>query len=193
MVKFQCINLVTLKYEETYKAGYVYDEFEKNMALPTIQQFLSFFEEVDLPLVLTEEVTHTFDRHAKPLPAQLIEAYIVVADEGSIDEFTEYIPCFKLPIEDDYFAVVYLKAGLLSYAYHLVTYSEKGEVIDHANLGGIESKGNLIRRSVTQISADLIISILQGVADKEEKVYDSSKSTATYYELLPNGVLVRSE
>lgn len=163
------------------------------MAAPTIKQFLAFFEEVELPLTLTEELTHTFDRHAKPLPAHLIGAFIVVVDEGNIDEFTEYIPCFKLPIEDDYFAVVYLKAALLSYEYHLVTYDEKGGIVDHVNLGGIVSNGDLIKRSVTSISADLIISKLEGVADKREKMYDSSKSKAIYYELLPNGVLVRSE
>ncbi len=159
----------------------------------SFDHFLSFFPDVELPVILSEESPHTFDRHNIPFPAHIIEAFLVVIDPGSIDEFTEYIPCFKLPEQADFHALIYWKAGLLDYQFHLVTYDKKSfKLIDHATLAGVQSVNNKLSRSVATIDEDLIIHVVRGDSTEDDSTYDASSTTSYHFELLPGGQIISS-
>lgn len=159
----------------------------------SFEQFLAYFEEIELPITLTEDLQHTFDKYSLPLPVLLTEEFIHVIDHGNIDEFTEYIPCFKLDIKDNYECVVYWRAGLLSHEFHMATYSAEGKLIDHAVMSGIKSVNDKIIRSVATISEELIITIAQGMSDRNEQVYDPTASKIIHLEIMPNGRFIYGE
>jgi hypothetical protein len=163
------------------------------MHKPNWEIFQGYFETVELPITLTEELSHTFDQYSRPLPAQLVEEYLKVIDHGAIDEFTEYIPCFSIPVKDDYVALVYWKAGLLLHEYHLTTYRKDGKLIDHAILCGIKSFDDKIKRSVATIEEDMIIRIVEGISDQQEEKFDPGSSRVFHLEVLPNGQIIISE
>lgn len=159
----------------------------------SFDHFLSFFPEVELPVILSDESPHTFDRHNTPLPAHIIEAFLVQADPGSIDEFTEYVPCFRLPEQSEFHALIYWKAGLLDYQFHLVTYDKKsGKLIDHTILSGVKAVNNKVTRSVATIDEDLIIHVVRGESIEEESPYDASSTVSYHFEILPGGQIISS-
>lgn len=159
----------------------------------SFEQFLDYFPEVELPVILSDESPHTFDRHNTPFPSHIIESFLVVTDPGAIDEFTEYVPCFRLPDQTDFHALVYWKAGLLDYQFHLVTYDKKSfKLIDHAILGGVQSVNNKLSRSVATIDEDLIIHVVKGESTDEESTYDASSTVSYHFELLPGGQIISS-
>ena len=157
------------------------------------EQFLAYFELIEMPVTLTEELYHTFDQHAKPIPALLIEAYIHTLDHGNIDEFTEYIPCFKIAGTKEFHALVYWKAGLLSHEYHLACYDLKGNIIDHAIISGIKSVNDMIVRSVATITPELIVNIATGASDRTDKVFDPTRSKMMHIEIMDTGHLTFEE
>lgn len=159
----------------------------------SFEDLLSYFPEVELPVILSEESPHTFDRHNTPFPAHIIEAFLVQIDPGTIDEFTEYVPCFRLPDQADFHALIYWKAGLLDYQFHLVTYDKKTlKLIDHSTLAGVQSINNKLSRSVATIDEDLIIHVVKGESTGEESPYDASSTISYHYELLPGGQIISS-
>jgi hypothetical protein len=159
----------------------------------SFEHFLTYFPEVELPVILSEESPHTFDRHNTPFPAHIIEAYLVRIDPGKIDEFTEYVPCFRLPDQADFHALIYWKAGLLDYQFHLVTYDKKSfNLIDHKTLAGVQSVNNKLSRSVATIDEDLIIHVVKGESAEEDSPYDASSTTSYHFELLPGGQIISS-
>jgi hypothetical protein len=155
--------------------------------------FLSFFPEVELPVILSEDSPHTFDKYNTPFPAYIVEEFLVVIDPGSIDEFTEYIPCFRLPEQADFYALIYWKAGLLDYQFHLVTYDKKNfKLIDHSTLAGVQSVNNRLSRSVATIDEDLIIHVVKGESGEVDDPYDASSTISYHFELLPGGQIISS-
>lgn len=159
----------------------------------TFDHFLSYFPEVELPVILSDESPHTFDRHNIPFPAHIIETFLVTIDPGAIDEFTEYVPCFRLPDQAEFHALIYWKAGLLDYQFHLVTYDKKSfKMIDHATLGGVQSVNNKLTRSVATIDEDLIIHVVKGESADEESPYDASSTVSYHFEILPGGQIISS-
>lgn len=101
---------------------------------PTFGQFLKKFPEIDLPITLTEESHLEFSRRNSPLPQEMIHEFIHTIEQSDFDEFTEFIPCVKLPKTDGFHAIIYWRAGLMDYEYTLATFTEKGQFI--------EKKGN---------------------------------------------------
>ena len=96
----------------------------------TFKDFLSKFPEIALPVTLTEESHHHFSRTNDPLPAVMIEQFLLHIETEQVDEFTEYIPCFRIPETDGFHAIVYWKAGLMTYEYTMLTFNKDGISID---------------------------------------------------------------
>ena len=59
------------------------------------EEFLTSFQEIDLPITLTEDLSPTFSAQNKPLKDAQLAAFIASIDT-EIDEFTEFVPCFRL-------------------------------------------------------------------------------------------------
>ena len=125
----------------------------------SFQNFLTLFPEIELPLTLTTETHHEFSKHNVPIPLAMADKFLSTALD---DEFTEYIACFKIPNTKNFHAVVCWRAGLMEYAYLLVTFEKNGQLIDKRTIGGTVSNGDLLTRSVATIDADWLITIVEG-------------------------------
>jgi len=157
----------------------------------SFQHFLEKFPEVQLPITLGEDSHHAFSKRNDPLSPLMIEQFIEPIEEKEHDEFTEFIPCLRIPKTDDFHAIIYWRAMLLSYEYTLATFSKKGELIEDRVIAGTFSNGDLLVSSVANIEDDWMIYIVSGKskADKQDS-FDPKNTTATTLELLPEGNIV---
>lgn len=155
----------------------------------SFQDFLNAFPETELPIDLTEDTQTIFSKENKPLPKQMIEEYIVPIDE-EIDEFTEYIPCFRIPRTKDFHAIVLWKAGLMNYQYFIITFDKKGNLIEKKMIAGTQVKGDALLRTVTTIKEDWTIASVVGVVSaKDDLAYDPATSLDSVLELTQNGTI----
>lgn len=149
--------------------------------------FLKLFPKVELPITLDEHSHHTFSKENKPLPAALIEKFIIPHDKGQIDEFTEYIPCFRIPEQQDFEAVVYWKAMLMDYNYIMITFDKKGNFIQSYHIGGTRSDGHQIARLLSTIHPSLQIDLAAGSSALNQTEYSPTDTKVFKIQLLPNG------
>jgi len=159
---------------------------------PSFSHFLDYFPSVELPVNLTDETLMVFSKENKSLPIPILQEFILKYDGSEIDEFTEFIPCFSIPNTDNFHAVVYWKAQLLTYEYHLLTFDRNGEFITGKVVGGTLSNGNTIIKTVATIDEDWIIHIVSGEDDVRDPDYDPEKSKAYTMELLSTGDIIFS-
>lgn len=156
--------------------------------------FLKIFPEVELPITLTDDLHHVFSKNNDPLPAAMIQTYLLENEEVEPDEFTEYIACFRFPKTEKFHAVLYWKAELLTYEYILVTYDEKGSQISKRVVAGTKAEGNMLERTVATIEEDWIIYCVRGVAPADEnKAFDPSSSQSLSLEILATGEIILSD
>lgn len=155
----------------------------------SFQSFLEFFPEVELPVMLTSETASEFSKYNHPFSASIIQEYCIEWDI-EVDEFTEYIPCFKIPDTGDFTAIVYYKATLLEYGFFIVTYLNSGELISKKPLNSILLADDSIKNSAATIDEDWVIKIVSGEQVIKELDYDTSKSKTTSLEILPTGDII---
>lgn len=154
----------------------------------SFNEFLEKFPVIDLPVSLTNESHFEFSKHNDILPASFVEQWILPND-NVIDEFTEFIPCFRLPGNENFQAVVYWKAGLLSYEYYLVTYNKNGELIARQLIAGLKSNTETVLQRLAVIDEELIISIVEGNSQTQNSY--NPENTKTYHmEILPSGDII---
>ncbi len=163
------------------------------MAAPlkvSFEFFLEKFPEIALPVTITDESHHDFGKYNDPLPALLIEQYIVPYEEDDPDDMTEYMACFRLSDTGDFFAVVYWRAALMNYQYVLATYSRNGTLIDSRVIAGAFSDGDKLTQSVATINDDLIIYVVSGQGNARRTTgYDADTSTSYRLELKEDGTI----
>lgn len=148
--------------------------------------FVSKFPPVTLPVTLGEDTHLTFSTENEPLSAALIEQFILPHDTVQPDEYTEYVPCFAIDIDEPYIALVWWKASLLMYEYFLVTYTEKGELIQQKVIAGTQVEGAQINRKVATIGDDMVIVIVEGSASGDDS-FDPGSSRTIRFEVTPDG------
>ena len=159
----------------------------------TFKKFLDIFPDIELPITLDSEIHHTFSSQNKTIPEDVIQRLIMSLGDDNIDEYTEFIACFKLPQTHDINAVVFWKAGLMNYTYYLTTYSKKGVVIDCKPIAGLEVlESGLILQRVATIEDDWTIQIVEGIAKPDSINYDPTSSTIIDMELLSEGEIIFS-
>lgn len=160
-----------------------------NQPRPTFENFLDVFPVVELPVTLTESLHHELERANLPFAQAILLSYVQPADMGEIDEFTEYIPGFKLTHEKAFKAVVFWKASLMVYEYILATFTPKGELIASAVISKVEAKEGVITQSATVITPEWVIYVSEGKVASDE--FDATQAVNYSYEVLPNGEIVR--
>ena len=156
------------------------------------KQFLTYFPEMELPLTLTTDTHHIFSRDNKPLPFLGIQQFILPHDETEIDDLTEFVPCFRLPKTIDFHAIVYWKAGFLSYEYYMMTFDKKGNFISKRSIGGTKTVGDTLVQAVATIEDDWIIYVVEGGAtiNKKNTLYNAASSKTYNIELLATGKII---
>ena len=153
-------------------------------------QFVDFFPEVDLPVTLTEESSLDFSRLNTPFSGEAVAKFIIPI-EAETDEYTEYLPCFRLKNVGNIHALVYWKAGLLNYEYKMVTFDSDGMLIDGKVIAGTITNQETIVRTVSTIDEDWIIHTVVGQQEvNTNKLSTDSKSYTL--ELLATGEIIFS-
>ena len=152
--------------------------------------FLEKFPEVVLPVTLAEEAHHVFSLNNPPLPPLMIEQFILPLEDQGVDDYTEFVPCMRIPDTKEFHAIIYWRAGLLNYQYTLACFTKKGELIDKRVIAGTLSDGDTLTTSVATIDEDWAIYVVSGQAGAHEKEYDPASSTAYQLELLPEGKII---
>lgn len=158
----------------------------------TFSQFLDFFPIVDLPVLLSDESLIVFSKENLILPIPFIEQFISKYDLSEIDEFTEYIPCFRIPETENFHGIVYWKAQLMNYEYHLLTFDQHGNFITGKVIGGMISNGTSLIKTVATIDEDWVIHIVAGENSAGNSNYVPSNSKAYSMELLATGDIIFS-
>ena len=153
-----------------------------------LDKILHYFPETELPVLISEDHLSEFEINSDPFPQVFIDE-VLLDWEKDADEFTEFIPCFRLPKEEKFNAVVYWKGALLRYDFVMVTLDKNGELINKKSIANTIVHDNVIKKSVASIEPDLIINIIAGqTLDGEE--YDASMSKAFAMEILPTGEII---
>lgn len=152
-------------------------------------QFVKIFPEVQLPVSITEDSATEYSTDNDPFSERMIADFILPG-EAEVDEFTEFIPGFRIAGLKDIIALVYWKAGLMNYQYILATYEMGGKSLDRQVIAGTFSDGNTIVRSVARIDTDLTIYIASGMVEGSDDAYDAGETTTRELELLPDGRVV---
>ena len=153
-------------------------------------EFLKKFPVVDLPVTIGEGTHLEFSRINDPLPQQMIDQFILSQGEPEPDEFTEFIPCFRLKKSEEFVAIVYWIGALLDYQYIMLTFNRKGVEIDRSVIAGTKVIGNSLLTSVATIDEELIIYIAAGEADAHTNQFDANSSKSFSLEILPNGEII---
>ena len=141
---------------------------------------------------MSEENTTYFSSANPPLSQDLIRRFIAQSNVEEDDEYTEYIPCCKVPNTDKMHASVYWKGGLLSYEFVLATFDKNGVLIDRKIIAGTKSDGKSIIRSVATIDENWIITVVVGQQDESQQFYDPSGSKNMTLELMASGEIIFS-
>lgn len=155
----------------------------------SLKHFIERFPEARLPITLTDSSQRVFSATNEPFPQLVIDQYLAPLEGEPVDEYTEFVPCFRIPDTTDFHAVVYWKAELLNYQFILTTFSKKGELIDKKVIAGTYFDGNSLVSSVATIDEDWEILIVSGKTE-DEKIYDATGSKTTKLELLPDGQII---
>ncbi len=152
----------------------------------SIEDFVSYFPEIELPIQLSEELIPIFSEKNKALSQDAIERYLLQWEQ-EVTEFTEFVPCFSLPGTEGFSALVYWRAELLNYQFILITIDKKGDLIERKAIASTLIDQELVKKSMALINEDLIIQIVAGVNQESETDYDASHSQAFSMEILPTG------
>jgi len=156
----------------------------------TVEEMLSFFPELELPITLTEESAVDFSNHNKALPFEALVKFILPY-ENEHDDLTEYVPCFRLMKTFDIHVLVYWKASLMNYEYKMLTMTKDGTFIDGKVIAGMLSNNETIIRTVSTIDEDWIIHSVVGEENTKSNTLNTN-SRAFTLELLATGEIIFS-
>ena len=158
----------------------------------SFKEFLDCVSSEKLPITFSDEDIIYFSSHNKTLKEESIRRFLKQTESIDDDEYTEYIPCCKIPDTQDIHAIVYWKGQLMSYEYLLATFDKNGVLLSRKVIAGLKSDGQSIKRSIATIDEDWIIHIMAGEQSAQESLYDADKSRNFTMELMLNGEIIFS-
>lgn len=158
--------------------------------MSSLEYLLELFPEINLPITLTEESAHIFSQTNGLIADDLLERYILPHEDEMADEFTEFVPCFRIPATHDFHALVFWRAGLMKYTFTMLTLDKQGQRIDRRELAGTFSTEDLLIQSVATIDEDWEILVVAGQS-RQGSTYDASASQKQTLELLPEGQIIQ--
>ena len=153
----------------------------------TFKQFSARFPSLKLPITLSEESQRHFSEQNQPLPAQMILEFLEPIQATPSDEYTEFMACCSIPKTKGFHAIIYWKAGLLTYQYTLATFTSKGVLIDQQEIAGTKIHNDIIARTVATIDETWNIFIVGGVEYAADSTFDGTKSESIQFTLSDNG------
>ncbi len=154
--------------------------------------FLSYFPKIELPITIQYGDLHDYTVSNDPLPDSLLQAFIFPGLPFEIDEFTEFLPCFRFSGVENLYHVVYWSGRLLHYSFYLVNYNEKGQALGQFEIAGFFTKEERVLQKMAHINEDAEIYIVEtNLSEKEEKI--STQDTRKWsLDILPDGQIKES-
>lgn len=116
--------------------------------------FLEVFPPTDLPFAITSETHHELSEMLLGFPPECLVGY-VVAPDAEVDEFTEFLACFRFSVTAKIVGVVWWKADLEGNDFMLQTYLVNGEKIAEIRLAGTRYTEMGLVHTVATIGRDL--------------------------------------
>ena len=160
---------------------------QKNQTI-SFSDFIKYFPEIDLPVVIAEESIHNFSQLNRPLPVGSFP-YFLTQSEEEPDEFTEFIPCLRFLVSDEVVVILIWKGELMSYEYSLISYQLRtGKEIQRKVIAGTKIIDQWIIKSSAVISADFEVDILVNSYQSEKQIYPE-RSEQFVVEVMPNGIM----
>lgn len=159
----------------------------------TLTQFIKLFPQLEPPLTITEESIFTFSKKNKLINQDAIQTYFstIEKDFDGEAEDLEYVPCFRLSINDNYHSLVYWRARTLCYEYFLINIDKKGNLLDRRLVGGlIAQKGSLLRMALS-IDINHIFYVAVSMTDEQDSKTEATSQTYSL-EMFPDGTIVSS-
>ncbi len=160
----------------------------KRIPTASFAEFIEFFPLQELPFSLLPDIGQ-IQSGTLPLPGIMLEAYILPIEGDEVDEYTEYIPYGRIAGTKDFQALVYWKASVMLYEFILATYTNAGDLISHAIVGGLRSDQEGLLHSVAIIHEDMTITIAEGLSLEEDESLDINKTNTYQMAILPNGYI----
>ncbi len=165
----------------------------KRSSIP-VKSLINRFPEIDLPVTLTEDSEREFSKRHHPLPMPLVEKFFSdFFPPSHLDEYTEFVPCFKFKDTKGFYALVVWVAELTKKQFYLLTISNTGQPLHSKIIGGTVLAGNKILRTAARIDEDWIIYSVSGVSEGELVDLNNKETFSTIIELMPNGSIVQNQ
>jgi hypothetical protein len=130
----------------------------------TFDNFLTLFPVTQLPINLSSELTRAISELQQPLAEAWVVRFLLETDEW-LDDYSEFMPCFRLPDTHTFIALVYWRADLLGNSFRLITFTPAGEVIDRCVLAGTKYEEKELIQTVCTIQPNHTISQVLGRLD----------------------------
>lgn len=151
---------------------------------------LEYFPPIELPITLTSDIHHVFLQENKPIPEGLVQKFLQTS-EVEDDVFTEYAACFRLPGNEQYQAIVFWKASLMTYEYILATFQSNGRQISSRVIGGTKSDGASLLKRIATIDEEGLILIAEGIGPLDERQYNADQSHTYQLEIAETGDILQ--
>ena len=157
-----------------------------------LKDFLDRFPLIELPITISQDTINDISKASKPLPPEMISEYLIPLEEGLVnDEYTEFVACFQLPLQQDFIGLVYWRADLLQYHYVLVTLDKKtGAAIDRRVIAGTTYVEGELTQSSAAIQEELTIYVVSGQGSVEDYSFRASGSTASRLQISEQGKIM---
>ncbi len=124
----------------------------KSKVVQGYKSFKTLFPIASLPLKLHPDDHRKYSKDNKPLSNEKAIDFILDENENQLNEFEEFIACFRIPQTEKIDAFVYWHGDLLNYQYFLVSFNKKGERIEKIPLSGTIVDGSMLKFSITEIN-----------------------------------------
>ena len=153
-------------------------------------KYLDLFQTIPFPATLHKDAHHDFSNQNKGIHPELIDKFITPYIGQNDDEFTEYVPCFKLKTEKNFIGLVIWRAALLEYEYYVLTYDNKGALIHHQIIAGMKSDGENIITRIAMIDDDSNIHMVEGAMNDEADLdYDPLNTRGFTFDITSDGYI----
>jgi hypothetical protein len=152
------------------------------------EDFLKLFPPVELPLSITSDTQRMISEVQEPMSAAWMANFVL--DEGEIDEYTEFMPCFSIPNTDGFFAIIYWQASLEGNAYFVATFNKAGILIDHRLIAGSLYLEDGMTQLVCTIGADWSISRVEGKLGTKGEIIKNENPEMTYLQVTLDGEII---
>lgn len=156
-------------------------------------EFNQFVQEIplaEIPLVLSGEFQKQLTSLVDPLPVPVIKD--LMPWEEVPDEMTEILVVARFEQEENFQAVLYWKAELLTYSFILVTYDYKGVAIDHQKIAGTRYDKDSVVESVAIIEDDWMIFAAEGDNQlSDQHSFQASKTRKTNFMVEKDGRITK--